>query len=155
MGVDMNAIRIGFLSALLILGLAACGGSNGYGSSGSASPTKAPTGASSGSNGGYSRYGGSGGSTGSTAGKGKNKIVANEVSGKYGFAPTSETVKAGTTVTWTNTSNAPHTVTSDQSGMFGKNLAPDKSITITFSKPGTYRYHCTIHTYMHGAIVVQ
>jgi len=74
--------------------------------------------------------------------------------GHYAFGPSAMTVVAGTTVTWTNTSDAPHTVTSD-TGAFGSNpVAPSTSFRFTFSKAGTFNYHCSIHPYMHGAITV-
>jgi plastocyanin len=72
----------------------------------------------------------------------------------YAFVPGATTVPVGATVTWTDMSDAPHTVTSD-SGAFGSGtLNEDQAFRFTFTKAGTYTYHCSIHSYMHGAITV-
>src|SRR6185437_4422350 len=72
----------------------------------------------------------------------------------YAFVPGATTVPVGATVTWTDMSDAPHTVTSD-SGAFGSGtLNPNQAFQFTFTKAGTYTYHCSIHSYMHGAITV-
>jgi len=71
------------------------------------------------------------------------------------FAPTSLTVAAGSTVTWTNKDDEPHTIVSD-SGLFrSAALDTNESFSFRFDKPGTYRYLCTIHPRMVGTIVVQ
>ena len=65
------------------------------------------------------------------------------------------TVAAGSTVTWTNKDDVPHTVVSD-SGMFrSAALDTNESFSFRFDKPGTYRYACSIHPRMLGTIVVQ
>lgn len=72
----------------------------------------------------------------------------------YAFVPGATTVPVGATVTWTDMSDAPHTVTGD-SGAFGSGtLAEDQTFRFTFTKAGTYNYHCSIHPYMRGAITV-
>jgi plastocyanin len=72
----------------------------------------------------------------------------------YAFLPSATTVPVGGTVTWTDMSDAPHTVTSD-SGAFGSSpLNQNQTFAFTFSKAGTYTYHCSIHSYMHGTITV-
>ena len=71
------------------------------------------------------------------------------------FAPTSMTVSAGTTVTWTNLDDEPHTVVSDI-GLFRSGaMDTNESFTFKFDKPGTYHYTCSIHPRMVGTIVVQ
>ena len=71
------------------------------------------------------------------------------------FAPTALTVKAGSTVTWTNKDDEPHTVVSD-SGVFRSGaLDTNESFSFRFDKPGTYHYACSIHPRMVGTIVVQ
>lgn len=71
------------------------------------------------------------------------------------FAPTSLTVKAGSTVTWTNKDDEPHTVVSD-SGLFRSSaLDTNESFSFRFDKPGTYHYACSIHPRMIGTILVQ
>jgi plastocyanin len=72
------------------------------------------------------------------------------------YAFTSKSVKAGATVTVDNEqSGITHTVTSDDGASF--NVSVDGGSTKTFTaptKPGTYKFHCTIHTYMHGTLTV-
>jgi plastocyanin len=71
----------------------------------------------------------------------------------FGFNPGSITVKAGTTVTWTNT-GVTHTVTSN-TGLFDSgHLGSGDTFTFTFSKAGTYAYHCAIHSSMKGEVTV-
>jgi plastocyanin len=71
------------------------------------------------------------------------------------FSPTTSTVRAGSTVTWTNLDDEPHTVQSD-TGLF-KSGAMDTNETFSFKfdKPGTYHFTCSIHPRMVGTIVVQ
>jgi len=71
------------------------------------------------------------------------------------FAPTSLTVAAGSTVTWTNRDDEPHTVVSDSGLFHSAALDTNESFSFRFEKPGTYRYMCTIHPRMVGTIVVR
>jgi plastocyanin len=71
------------------------------------------------------------------------------------FAPTALSVAAGSTVTWTNSDDEPHTVVSE-SGLFRSGaLDTNESFSFRFDKPGTYRYTCSIHPRMVGTIIVQ
>jgi plastocyanin len=71
------------------------------------------------------------------------------------FAPTSLTIKAGSTVTWTNHDDEPHTVVST-TGLFRSGaLDTNESFSFRFEKAGTYSYACSIHPRMIGTIVVQ
>ena len=71
------------------------------------------------------------------------------------FAPAALTVTAGSTVTWTNKDDEPHTVVSE-AGLFRSGaLDTGDSFSFRFDKPGTYRYTCSIHPRMVGTIVVQ
>jgi plastocyanin len=71
------------------------------------------------------------------------------------FMPAGITVPAGATVTWTNEDGAPHTVTSDARGLFGSGWKLEGGrFSFTFTRPGTYPYHCSIHRQMHGVVVV-
>lgn len=70
------------------------------------------------------------------------------------FNPASITVNAGDTVTWTNNDSVDHTVTSDTSGIFNMASAPGSTVRFTFTTPGTFAYHCNIHSTMHGTVVV-
>jgi amicyanin len=72
----------------------------------------------------------------------------------FAFGPQVVTVKAGSTVHWMNHDTEAHTVTSN-TGAFGSPvLQPGHGYSFTFSKPGTYSYHCTIHPFMTGKVVV-
>ena len=73
----------------------------------------------------------------------------------FAFAPSSLTVKVGTKVTWTNNDSATHTVTADQGAFDSKDLPPGQSYSFTFTKAGTYAYHCAIHPSMTATVVVQ
>lgn len=82
-------------------------------------------------------------------------IKGTEKNDHYVFAPVTKTIKVGTRVRWTDPSDAPHTVTSDTSSWsYNKQLAVGKSLSFTFNKAGTYRYHCAYHPGMVGKIVV-
>lgn len=80
----------------------------------------------------------------------KNTITIQD----YSFQPPTLAVPKGTTVTWHNQGNVDHTVTSDTKGLFDSRVSPGGEFSFTFSTPGTYNYHCSIHTSMHGKIVV-
>ncbi len=73
----------------------------------------------------------------------------------FAFAPASITVAVGASVTWTNNDAVAHTVTADDKSFDSGNLASGKTFSFTFTKAGTYPYHCTIHPNMKGAIVVK
>lgn len=74
----------------------------------------------------------------------------------YLFSPAQITVKAGTTVTWTNHDNFTHSVRIPaQNGKVVGVMRPGQSITFTFSSPGTYQYDCSFHPQnMKGTVVV-
>jgi len=74
----------------------------------------------------------------------------------FTFGPASLTVKAGTTVTWTNKDDIPHGIASSNNAFTrSKALDTDDSYSFTFTTPGTYQYFCYVHPHMVGAIVVQ
>jgi plastocyanin len=64
-------------------------------------------------------------------------------------------VKTGTTVTWKNQDDIPHTVASSTRLFKSKALDTDDSFSFTFSEPGTYEYFCSLHPHMAGSIVVE
>jgi plastocyanin len=70
------------------------------------------------------------------------------------FSPSAYTVKAGTTVTWTNNDGVPHTVTADDNSFDSGSLAAGEKWTYTFSTAGTYAYHCNFHSGMNAKVVV-
>jgi plastocyanin len=73
----------------------------------------------------------------------------------FSFGPTEVTVPAGTTVTWTNHDDIPHTVVSTDKVFKSKVLDTDEKFSFTFSTAGTYPYFCSIHPKMTGKVVVR
>jgi amicyanin len=74
--------------------------------------------------------------------------------GNFTFGPQELKVKTGTTVTWTNDDDIPHTVVS-QNNFRSKVLDTDGKYTFTFTTPGTYKYFCSLHPHMTGTVVVE
>ena len=74
----------------------------------------------------------------------------------FTFNPQNLTVKAGTTVTWTNKDDIPHGIAAVKNAFTrSKALDTDDSYSFTFTTPGTYAYFCYIHPHMTGTIVVE
>ncbi len=112
--------------------LAGCGGGSGSASGASAKPS---------------------GSSSQTTSAGASTAV--KIS-NFKFSPASLTVKQGAGVTVTNEDSAAHTVTADDGHSFDtEDLSQGATQTISVSKPGSYPYHCTIHPFMHGTLVVK
>lgn len=128
------------LAAVVVVMLAACGGTTTTTSSGS-TPTAVPATAQ---------------PTQATASGTTAMIKMIEQNNKYMFSPQSITVKVGTKVVWTNSSDAPHTVTSDNNAFTASQTLSEKQMfSQTFTKAGTYTYHCSIHPYMKATVNVQ
>jgi len=139
-----RAASLGALCVVaLAMALAGCGGTSSATTSPSATtppaattaPTTAPT-----------------ATTGGQSGGGAAVSIVS-----FGFNPASLTIKAGTTVTWTNTSTIGHTSTSDSGSAVSwdsGDLNSNGTFKFTFTKAGTYTYHCAIHPNMMGTIVV-
>jgi plastocyanin len=72
------------------------------------------------------------------------------------FGPNTLTVPVGTTVTWTNNDDDPHTVASiDKTTFKSSALDTGEKYSYTFTKPGKYAYFCSIHPKMTAEVVVQ
>ena len=71
------------------------------------------------------------------------------------FVPPTTTVHVGDTVTWTNRDAFSHTSTSDTGVWDTGVIRAAASGSFTFTAAGTFAYHCAIHSFMHGTIVVQ
>jgi plastocyanin len=71
------------------------------------------------------------------------------------FGPQTVTVPAGTTVTWTNSDDIPHTAVSTDGVFKSKVMDTDEKFSYTFTKAGTYPYYCSIHPKMTGTVVVK
>jgi len=75
----------------------------------------------------------------------------------FSFGPATLTVAVGTTVTWTNRDDIPHTVvsTDDPRAFRSKVLDTDEKFSYTFTKAGTFPYFCSVHPKMTGTVVVK
>ena len=73
----------------------------------------------------------------------------------FAFDPADLTVSVGDTVTWTNDDSAAHTATADGGSFDTGTIASGTAKSVTFSKAGTFTYHCTIHATMNGRVVVE
>ena len=80
---------------------------------------------------------------------GENEVYMNSIS----FGPRTLKVKVGTKVTWTNQDLFSHTVTFDDGSVDSGELAPGESFEYTFSTPGTYKYHCSMHPEQMKAVI--
>lgn len=73
----------------------------------------------------------------------------------FSFAPTSLKVRVGTQITWTNRDDIPHTVVEEGKLFRSKVLDTDEKFTFTPTKPGTYKYYCSIHPKMTAEVEVE
>jgi plastocyanin len=73
----------------------------------------------------------------------------------YAFSPSSVTIGRGGRVAFSNPSSAPHTFTADGGAFDSGVVNSGGGFSFTFRAPGTYAYHCDIHSYMHGTITVR
>jgi plastocyanin len=75
----------------------------------------------------------------------------------FSFGPRTLTIPVGTTVTWVNRDDIPHTVvsTDDPKVFKSKVLDTDEEFSFTFTKAGTYPYFCSVHPKMTGTVIVQ
>src|ERR1700674_2841966 len=71
------------------------------------------------------------------------------------FRPMAVTVAAGSTVTWTNQDDEPHTAVSDTGLFRSEAMDTGEAFSFKFNKPGTYHFTCSIHPRMVGTIVVR
>jgi len=73
----------------------------------------------------------------------------------FAFSPSEVTVPPGTKVTWMNRDDEPHTVVGLNMKFRSQALDTDDGFSFVFTKPGTYRYLCSIHPHMKGTITVR
>jgi amicyanin len=71
------------------------------------------------------------------------------------FIPSEITVVPGTTVTWVNKEDMPHTVVNVNKGFRSKTLVKDAQFSFTFTAAGDYDYLCSIHPNMKGKVIVK
>ncbi|HET6184566.1 MAG TPA: cupredoxin family copper-binding protein [Acetobacteraceae bacterium] len=72
----------------------------------------------------------------------------------FTFTPTPLTVAKGTTVTWVNQDDIPHSIYCAALNLHSHPLDTGDSFAARFDKPGTFDYICAIHPHMHGQVVV-
>ena len=74
--------------------------------------------------------------------------------GNFAFVPPTLRVKAGTTVTWTNGDDIPHSIVCPPLSVHSHPMDTNETFSYTFAKAGTYNYFCGLHPFMHGQVVV-
>ena len=73
----------------------------------------------------------------------------------FTFNAMTVTVKPGTTVTWTNQDDIPHTVVSKTGVFKSKVLDTGDKFSVTFARAGQFGYYCSLHPHMTGTIIVK
>jgi len=73
----------------------------------------------------------------------------------FTFEPEGLTVKVGTTVTWINEDDIPHTVVASAHAFKSKALDTDDKFSFTFTTPGSYEYFCGLHPHMKAMVTVE
>jgi amicyanin len=73
----------------------------------------------------------------------------------FTFRPATLTVPVGTTVTWINRDDVPHTVKTVNQGFKSPALDTDQKYSFHFTKPGVYAYFCTVHPMMKAKVIVK
>ncbi|UMB72432.2 cupredoxin family copper-binding protein [Mycobacterium paraterrae] len=82
-------------------------------------------------------------------------VAGNAVSiDNFAFSPATITVKAGSTVTWTNRDEEPHTVVANDGSFHSPGMGSQATFSFTFPKAGSYDYVCSIHPFMRATVVV-
>jgi plastocyanin len=81
-----------------------------------------------------------------------SRVKAVDIS-KFAFHPKTLAVGKGDRVAFSNSSGTAHTAT-DAGAFDTGRIKPGRSVAVRFGQKGTFRYHCTIHPFMHGKIVV-
>ncbi len=89
-------------------------------------------------------------SAGGNAESGQQIEIAN-----FSFVPQTVTVKQGTTVTWVNRDDSPHTVVSTAKEFSSPAMDTSDTYTYTFNRPGSFEYYCSVHPHMRGKVIVQ
>lgn len=92
------------------------------------------------------------GSGAAMAGPASGPVVRIE---NFTFSPEVVTVAPGTTVTWINGDDIPHTVVSPSGQFRSKTLDTEDLYTFTFIAQGEYPYFCSLHPHMTGKVIVR
>jgi plastocyanin len=136
----------------LALGLAACSSSASSPAASTAASAAAPSAAASAA---VSAAPSSAGSPAAGACKETKDTGAVAVSIKdFEFNPAAISAKVGQAIAFSNTGFEPHNATLDAGGCATATLQTNNSDGLVFTAAGTYPFHCTVHTQMHGTITV-
>lgn len=73
----------------------------------------------------------------------------------FAFSPQVIVVAPGTTVTWTNGDEDPHTVVANDKSFHSAAMDTDESYSFTFLHPGEFAYFCSLHPHMTGKVIVK
>jgi plastocyanin len=73
----------------------------------------------------------------------------------FTFGPQTLTVPVGSTISWTNDDDVPHTVVATDGAFRSKPLDSGDSYAFTFRTPGEHSYFCSIHPMMTGKVIVK
>jgi plastocyanin len=95
-------------------------------------------------------YGTTGSPSGGSGGPGMNAVFIQGMA----FNPSTITVSANTTITWTNKDAIGHTVTSDSGQFDSGTIGANGTYSYTFMSAGTYAYHCKVHPTMKASVIV-
>ncbi|MEP7204822.1 MAG: cupredoxin family copper-binding protein [Candidatus Saccharibacteria bacterium] len=71
------------------------------------------------------------------------------------FNPTTITINKGETITWQNNDSVMHRIAADDGSFDLGDQAGGAKVKFTFNTAGTFNYHCTIHSFMKGIVVVK
>jgi plastocyanin len=128
---------------VLVLGLAACGGSGDSSSDGGSTAESTEPGS-----------GEETEATSETAPSGEARKAEKVKIVNFTYEPDPVVVRVGGKVTWQNEDTAPHTATADDGSFNTGTMEQGKIGSVTFKTPGTYTYFCEIHPTMHGTVEV-
>lgn len=85
----------------------------------------------------------------------KSEGAAREIAiDNFTFGPAELSVPIGTTVTWINRDDIPHSVVAKDKSFRSKALDTDNRYSFTFTSAGTYDYFCGLHPHMTGKVIV-
>jgi plastocyanin len=73
---------------------------------------------------------------------------------RFAFSPGTVTAALGQVIRWTNNDSVRHTVTADDGSWKSSDVEPGGTFEVIPAHAGTYTYHCTIHPFMIGTVVV-
>lgn len=73
----------------------------------------------------------------------------------FTFSPAEVTVTPGTTVTWINNDDIPHTVVDKKLTFRSKALDTEGKFSFTFTNAGDFNYFCSLHPHMIGKVIVK